>query len=137
IRSIIRNGSGRMVGFPGMEEAEITAVVRYLQGLENEKIVDPAGREMDVPWKFDGYQKFLDSEGHPGIAPPWGQLTAIDLSTGDHLWQIPLGETDMYKDLGITRTGTENYGGPLATAGGLLFIAATNDRQFRAFNRRT
>ena len=137
IRSIIRNGSGRMVGFPGMEEAELTAVVRYLQGLENEKIVDPAGREMDVPWKFDGYQKFLDSEGHPGIAPPWGQLTAIDLSTGDHLWQIPLGETDMYKDLGITRTGTENYGGPLATAGGLLFIAATNDRQFRAFNRRT
>lgn len=86
------------------------------------------------PFTFQGYERFLDSEGYPGIKPPWGQLSAVDLNTGDVVWQVPLGE---YKELtarGIPITGTENGGGSIITAGGLVFIAATKDQRFRAFD---
>ena len=79
----------------------------------------------------------MDSRGYPAISPPWGTLSAIDLNTGDTLWNVPLGE---YKELtarGIPPTGAENYGGPVSTAGNLLFIAATKDGMMRAFDKRT
>ena len=85
-------------------------------------------------YRFTGYHKFLDPDGYPAVAPPWGTLSAIDLNTGEYAWKIPLGE---YPALGGD-TGTENYGGPIVTAGGLVFIAATNfDRKFRAFDKTT
>jgi quinoprotein glucose dehydrogenase len=74
----------------------------------------------------------LDNRGLPAIAPPWGQLTAIDLNTGEFKWQIPLGFEPMLAKQGIKNTGVENYGGPIVTASGLLFIAATKDGYFRA-----
>jgi quinoprotein glucose dehydrogenase len=77
----------------------------------------------------------LNRDGYPAISPPWGTLTAIDLNTGQHKWQIPLGEFKELTEKGIPITGTENYGGPLVTKSGLLFIAATKDGKFRAFNK--
>ena len=100
------------------------------------KTVEPGPHE--VKYRFTGYRKFLDPDGYPAVQPPWGTLTAIDLNTGDHAWQIPLGEYPELAEKGVPTTGTENYGGPIVTAGGLVFIAATNfDRKFRAFDKRT
>jgi quinoprotein glucose dehydrogenase len=77
----------------------------------------------------------LDAEGYPAVKPPWGTLNAIDLNTGEYLWKVPLGEIKALTDRGVPKTGTENYGGPVVTAGGLVFIAATKDEQIRAFDR--
>jgi quinoprotein glucose dehydrogenase len=79
----------------------------------------------------------VDSKGYPAISPPWGTLSAIDLNTGEYRWQVRLGEFKELTARGIPPTGTENYGGPVATAGGLLFIGATKDATFRAFDRKT
>jgi quinoprotein glucose dehydrogenase len=85
--------------------------------------------------RFTGYKKFLDPDGYPATAPPWGTLTAIDLNAGRFVWRIPLGEYPELAAKGLTSTGSENYGGPIVTAGGVLFIGATNfDRKFRAFD---
>jgi quinoprotein glucose dehydrogenase len=80
----------------------------------------------------------LDPDGYPAIAPPWGTLNAIDLKTGQYLWKIPFGEYPELAKQGMKNTGTENYGGPIVTAGGLLFIGATvYDRKFHAFDTGT
>jgi quinoprotein glucose dehydrogenase len=72
------------------------------------------------------------------VAPPWGTLNAINLNTGEYVWKIPLGVYPELAAMGLTNTGTENYGGPIVTAGGLLFIGATNfDKTFRAFDKAT
>jgi quinoprotein glucose dehydrogenase len=89
-----------------------------------------------MPYNNTGYNKFLTKEGYPAVSPPWGTLTAIDLNTGAVAWKDTLGDYPEFKAKGI-HTGTENYGGSVVTAGGLLFIAATSDAKFRAFNKRT
>lgn len=88
-----------------------------------------------LPYTINGYHKFVSKEGYPAIKPPWGTLNAINLNTGMIAWRIPLGEHPDFISKGIL-TGTENYGGPVVTAGGLLFIAATPDGKIRAFNKR-
>ena len=88
--------------------------------------------------RFTGYKKFLDPDGYPAVAPPWGTLSAIDLHTGAYAWKIPLGEYPELVARGMADTGSENYGGPIVTAGGVLFIGATNfDKKFRAFDAAT
>ncbi|MGI8635430.1 MAG: PQQ-binding-like beta-propeller repeat protein, partial [Segetibacter sp.] len=84
-----------------------------------------------------GYNRWYDKNGYPVNTPPWGTLTAIDLNTGNRKWQIPLGEYKELVDKGIPPTGTDNYGGPLVTASGLIFIAATRDEKFRAIDKQT
>ena len=84
-----------------------------------------------------GYHRFLDPEGFPAIKPPWGTLTAIDLNRGEIAWQVPLGEYPELAARGVRNTGTESFGGSIVTAGGLVFIAGTKDRKFRAFDRDT
>ena len=85
----------------------------------------------------DGYNKFLDPEGYPANTPPWGTLNAINLHTGEYAWKIPFGEIPALAAKGLRNTGSENYGGSVVTAGGLLFIGATNhDRLFRAYDKR-
>jgi quinoprotein glucose dehydrogenase len=87
---------------------------------------------------FSGYNKFRDADGYPAVAPPWGTLNAIDMNTGQYRWRIPLGYYPALAKRGRGDTGTENYGGPITTASGLLFIGATVfDRQFRAFDKET
>ncbi len=97
------------------------------------KIID-APKNAAYPYTHQGYTKLRDAEGYPGIKPPWGQLTAIDLNQGTIDWQVMLGEHPELTARGIPKTGTENYGGSVATAGGVLFIAATKDLKFRAID---
>jgi quinoprotein glucose dehydrogenase len=80
---------------------------------------------------------FDDAQGYPCSAAPWGELMAIDSATGDYVWRVPLGE---YKELtakGVAKTGTPNAGGPIITGSGLVFIGATSDLMFRAFDAKT
>ncbi len=136
IRATVWQGKGRMPSFPNISEARMNALLRYLRDGKDEP--GDAAAPPDDPYTFTGYRKFLDPDGYPAIAPPWGTLNAIDLKTGKYLWRVPLG---MYPELaakGMRQTGTENYGGPIVTAGGVLFIGATvYDRKFRAFDTRT
>ena len=98
----------------------------------------PVSPLINNDYRFTGYRKFLDPDGYPATAPPWGTLTAINLNTGEHAWQVPLGEYPELVALGMKNTGSENYGGPVVTAGGLVFIGATNqDRKLRAFDKAT
>ncbi len=99
---------------------------------------DKGPSPLDAKYISDGYNKFLDKDGYPAIQPPWGTLTAIDLNSGKTVWKIPLGEYPELAAKGLTGTGSENYGGPVVTAGGLLFIGATNyDKVFRALDKTT
>ena len=81
--------------------------------------------------------RFDDPQGYPCSAPPWGELMAINASTGDFAWREPLGDYSQLTARGIPPTGTPNAGGPIITAGGVLFIGATVDYTFRAFDART
>ena len=146
IVATIHDGRGRMPGFPQLAGTEVNAIVRFVVSGED---VPAGGGDRDNStasthplinnnFLFTGYRKFLDPEGYPATAPPWGTLNAIDLNTGEYVWKIPLGEYPQLAEQGMKATGTENYGGPVVTAGGLVFIAATNhDRKIRAFDKAT
>jgi quinoprotein glucose dehydrogenase len=139
---VIVKGGGRMPGFPALGRAGIDAIVDYLTTGAVTPAPDPSAVMGDaaprVPYRFTGYNKFLDPDGYPAVAPPWGTLSAIDLNTGDYKWQIPLGEYPELAAQGMKNTGSENYGGPVVTAGGVVFIGATNfDRKFHAFDKKT
>ena len=142
ISAIVAKGAGRMPGFPYLTPGALSALVDFLSdGTDRPTVADPSGGSSTaplVPYRFTGYRKFLDPDGYPAVAPPWGTLNAIDLDTGDLVWRVPLGEYPELAARGLTNTGTENYGGPIVTAGGLVFIGATNfDRKFRAFDKAT
>jgi quinoprotein glucose dehydrogenase len=138
IRRLIRQGAGRMPGFPTLTADEVGALVEYLRTGANRPVTDISPSPIDLKYRFTGYKKFLDPDGYPAIAPPWGTLNAINLSTGEYAWKIPLGEYPELAAKGMKDTGSENYGGPVVTAGGLVLIGATNfDRKFRAFDKAT
>jgi quinoprotein glucose dehydrogenase len=102
------------------------------QGSNEQAFVPPP-----VPYRMTDHRQFRTPEGYPANNPPWGTLTAINLNNGEHQWRIPIGEYPELTKKGVPITGAENYGGAAVTAGGLLFIAATADGKFRAFNKRT
>jgi quinoprotein glucose dehydrogenase len=139
IANTIKNGKGRMPGFPNLTEDQMFALVDHLTGGENKELTSsepPLAAAMK--YRFTGYHKFLDPEGYPAVAPPWGTLNAINLNTGEYVWKIPFGEYPEFAAKGMKNTGTENYGGPIVTAGGLLFIGATNfDKKLRAYDKST
>ena len=139
IATIVRQGTGRMPAFPDMGGRNINDVAEFLV-TGKDKGADPALAN-DPAWlkyRSDGESIFLDPDGYPAVAPPWGTLNAIDLNTGNIRWRIPLGEVPELAATGLTNTGSDNYGGPVVTASGLLFIGATNfDKKFRAFNKVT
>ncbi len=136
IGDMIRKGGGRMPGFPSLQSEALSAIVTYLVTGEDDAVpaLETPGY---LPYRFTGYRRWLDPEGYPAIAPPWGMLNAIDLNSGEYVWRIPFGEFPELAAQGMKNTGSENYGGPIVTAGGLLFIGATNhDRKVRAFDKR-
>lgn len=138
--SLIASGKGMMPAFPMLDNTQRQMVADYLFGQEKAEVTDTLLRSTDkeeVPYVFNGYNKFLDENGLPAITPPWGTLTAINLNTGEQVWQVPLGEEPALKVKGIKNTGTENYGGPLVTAGNMVVIAATKDSKIRAFEQGT
>ena len=139
IEETIKQGKGMMPGFPQLTSEEIQLLIQFLSNSQNKKEITSENLNQDqtnfVPYQHTGYEKFLDKNGLPAISPPWGTLQALDLNTGEYLWRIPFGETDSLRALGYPTTGTENYGGPVVTENGLLFIAATKDGYIRAFDR--
>jgi len=134
----VRQGGGRMPGFPQLQDEAVEALRAWLANGTDL----PAGKPDDSPanlaYRFTGYRRWLDPQGYPAVAMPWGTLNAIDLATGRYAWKIPFGEFPELVAQGLKSTGSENYGGPLVTRGGLLFIGASiHDRKFRAFDKRT
>ncbi|HVR36887.1 MAG TPA: PQQ-binding-like beta-propeller repeat protein [Methylomirabilota bacterium] len=142
---LIETGKGLMPAFAFLSEAQKKSVVAFIYGEKEELAGSGSGSESAslgdalgrVPYSHTGYNRFLDEEGYPAIKPPWGTLNAINLNTGEYEWTVPLGEFEELTRRGIPRTGTENYGGPVVTAGGVIFIAASKDEKFRAFDQRT
>ena len=138
--AILKNGQGTMPAFPQLSDATIQAITAFL--LEDESVAIPIEllQKTDpnlLPYTLNSFGRFLDDKGYPAIQPPWGTLNAIDLNKGTIVWQVPLGEFEELTAQGIPITGTENYGGPIVTQNGLVFIGATKDQQFRAFDKKT
>ncbi|MEB2779298.1 PQQ-binding-like beta-propeller repeat protein [Algoriphagus sp. C2-6-M1] len=134
--TLMGNGRGMMPSFSHISMSERDAIANFLLDLDVDKEVEAKQNNFSA-YQHTGYNRWYDTNGYPVNAPPWGTLTAIDGNTGQRRWQVPLGE---YKELtakGVSPTGTDNYGGPLVTAGGLIFIAATPDEKIRAFKKST
>ena len=143
IEQITRQGGGRMPGYATMGEAKRAAILDYVLGgattAADSESEDESGNSKPQPpsYAFGGFRRWLDNDGYPAIKPPWGTLNAVDLNTGEFKWKVPLGEYPELTARGIPPTGTENYGGPVVTAGGLIFIGATADETFRVFDKET
>lgn len=142
IVTLLQTGKGVMPSFAFLSDTQREAIADYLLGDDRTPTASGNSAEsselmFNSPYSHTGYNRFLDPEGYPAVRPPWGTLNAVDLNTGEYLWKVPLGEFPELTARGIPPTGTENYGGPVVTAGGLLFIAATKDEMIRAFDRET
>ena len=138
IEAMIVKGRGRMNAFPNLSPDQINAVIDYLTSGENREVTSAAPAMPPMKYRFGGYLRIYDPDGYPAAVPPWGTLNAINLNTGDYAWKIPFGEYPELAAQGLKDTGTENYGGPIVTAGGLIFIGATDfDKKFRALDKAT
>ncbi|HTM92898.1 MAG TPA: c-type cytochrome, partial [Flavisolibacter sp.] len=137
--SLVQSGRRMMPAFKQLNENEQEAIASYVMNIRSSKTKKFIDSNKDslykLPYTITGYNKFLTQEGYPAISPPWGTLNAIDLSTGKYIWKATLGNDTAFKNA-KQPTGTENYGASVITAGGVLFIAATKDGKFRAFNKR-
>lgn len=148
---LLSTGRGRMPSFRHISGSNRSAIIRYVLNqapqVQSEADVHEEAHSLTIregedfpyapPFIHTGYNKVRDANGYPGIKPPWGTLNAVDLNTGEYLWRVPLGEYEELSERGIPITGTPNVGGPISTAGGLVFIAATEDAKIRAFDRKT
>ncbi len=135
---IITNGQGAMPGMPNLSDEETQNISAFLLDMETAESADHRTETNEsLPYAMMGFGRFKDSRGYPVMKPPWGTLNALDLNTGEYLWQIPLGHEKGFEDPDYPVSGTENYGGPVITAGGVLFIAATKDEKFRAVHMTT
>ncbi|MFT5087302.1 MAG: quinoprotein glucose dehydrogenase, partial [Planctomycetota bacterium] len=141
LKDIMLNGKGRMEKQSRLmrNSEDFENIATFL--LENppagqEDISDP-GKDGKLIYTHSGYNQFLDQNGYPANKPPWGTLNAIDLNEGTIKWQVPLGEYKELTDKGVPQTGTENWGGPILTQSGLIFIAASADEKVRAFDQDT
>jgi quinoprotein glucose dehydrogenase len=150
ISNLIKSGSGRMPSFQQLPEPDRKLIALFLLNKEPKaapKVIDEHSNADTIAIKKDFpyiplytnkiWKKFTDQDSYNAVKPPWGTLNAIDLSTGDYVWSVPLGEFPELTKKGVPLTGTESYGGPLVTAGGLIFIAATRDERIRAFDKKT
>lgn len=146
---VVKSGRGRMPGFPQIQEEDLRGLLQFVRigkelaparSLDKEEPGSETqlSNPSSAAYRFTGYRKFLDPEGYPATATPWGTLSAVDLNTGTYLWHIPFGEYPELVAEGLKDTGSENYGGPIVTAGGIVVIGATNfDRKIRAYDSRT
>jgi len=160
VNAIITNGKNMMPAFKQIPDNEKRALLTFLLDIESKeggevsnrgKLRSPVNKKPgepatvtapnsiidEIPFTMTGYNRFYDKNGYPGIKPPWGTLNAVDLNSGKLLWKVPLGEYPELTKRGIPITGTEGYGGPVVTKGGLVFIAASKDSKMRAFDKTT
>ena len=139
----IKKGKGLMPSFSNFTSVQLNAISAYLrdpsndQKIKNSTTASPDTSVVKYKYAHSGYGQFLDQEGYPAVKPPWGTLNAININTGDLLWKVPLGEYAALTQRGIPPTGTQNFGGTIVTAGGLIFVGATKDEKFHAFDKRT
>jgi quinoprotein glucose dehydrogenase len=138
VGQLLADGKGVMPSFAMLTERQRAQIVAYLWN-DPPKPIGPGEDppDLSVPYSHTGYNRFLDPEGYPAVKPPWGTLNAIDLDKGVIAWTRTLGAYPELTKAGVPETGTENYGGPIVTAGGLVFVAATRDEKFRAFDKST
>ncbi|MEZ4773723.1 MAG: pyrroloquinoline quinone-dependent dehydrogenase [Bacteroidia bacterium] len=130
IAAQILTGRGVMPAFEQLSEAERAAIADYLVSTTE------TARKSTVPrFSINGYVQFRDQDGYPATLPPWGTLSAIDLNEGKIVWQVPSGEFAELTARGMPKTGTQNFGGLIASAGGLIFLGATKDEKFRAYDQ--
>jgi quinoprotein glucose dehydrogenase len=141
--ALLRTGKAVMPSFNFLPDASKQALAQYLVAPpveggaprnDGSPITTPPANS---PYVITGYNRFLDPDGYPAIKPPWGTLNAIDLNNGEYLWRRPLGDPPKPYPGETRPPGTENYGGPVVTAGGVVFIAATTDEKIRAFSAAT
>jgi len=136
LAAVIRQGTGTMPGFPELGGRNTNDIVDFLiTGIDGGVDAAVTSAPGWLPYRNTGYTLWRDPDGYPPISPPWGTLNAVDLDRGAIRWQIPFGEYPELVEQGLTDTGSDNYGGPVVTASGLLFIGATNfDNKFRAYD---
>jgi quinoprotein glucose dehydrogenase len=136
---LVQSGRRMMPAFKQLNQNELEAVASYVLNMQSgkSKTFEAAKKDerFQLPYTITGYNKFMSKEGYPALAPPWGTLNALDVNTGEYVWKQTLGHDTAIKGA-KGPTGTENYGASVVTRGGLLFIAATKDGKFRAFNKR-
>jgi quinoprotein glucose dehydrogenase len=135
--TVLEKGKGTMPALAFLSDRERDSVAAYVLGEREPDDAKGEAARAGRPYTHLGYNRFLDPAGYPAVKPPWGTLNAIDLAAGETRWSVPLGELPELRARGLPPTGTENYGGPIVTAGGLVFIGATKDERFRAFDKRT
>jgi len=139
IAKIVQSGKGQMPAFPYLSaDGQLRALIQYLLRVEPKNVSRAVAAGPHDRYDTTGYDKFLDPEGYPATAPPWGTLNAINLDSGEYLWKEPFGQYPELVAKGLLDTGSENYGGPVVTAGGVLFIGASvRDKKFRAYDKAT
>jgi quinoprotein glucose dehydrogenase len=140
IATLFKSGKGQMPAFPNLSAKDVDALIAFLfDKKEKQKkasaVAEEPAQNNTLRYVHDGWNILLDQSGYPGVKPPWGTLNAIDLNSGDLLWKVPLGEYAELIKKGLPPTGTQNLGGSAVTAGGLVFIGATKDENFRAFDK--
>ncbi|MFA6544409.1 MAG: PQQ-binding-like beta-propeller repeat protein, partial [Limisphaerales bacterium] len=135
--ALLKTGRGLMPVAPPMSDADQQALLDFLFLRDRPAPKGPPVKPERPQFVQTGWNRFLDAEGYPACKPPWGTLNCIDLNSGRLLWKVPLGEHDELKKQGVPKTGTENFGGALVTAGGLVFAGGTRDEKLRAFDADT
>ena len=147
--NLLKTGRGMMPPFQALPESNRRAILAYLYELDNEKALEllplvekqvvnqTTNHDTTKRYKLKAYKQLRDQDGYPGIKPPWGNLCAVDLNSGEIVWKVPLGAYKELTERGIPITGTQLFGGGIVTAGGLFFIGATRDEKFRAIDKKT
>ena len=137
VSTLLKTGRNGMPPAPAMTSETERALIDYLMRRNQPPVAPSKSGSKTAPYFAVGYKFITDHEGYPGGKPPWGELNCIDLNTGKILWRVPLGEYEALTAQGVPKTGTENFGGPTVTAGGLVFCAGTRDEKIRAFDKDT